>query len=87
MEILSFLHPHAIPNLYDLLSIVEHRRYFENRNQTVLVPINFYRIGKKEGNWHRKIFCSTEESQSAAFKKAHSVLIFVVLVLGGVVFW
>ncbi len=38
MKILSFLHPRAIPNLY------------ENSNQTVLVLIDFHCIGKKEGN-------------------------------------
>jgi len=29
MEILSFTHPHVVPNLYDFLSSAEHRRYFE----------------------------------------------------------
>ncbi len=45
----SFTHPHVVPNLYEFLFYVEHkRRYFEEfwRTKQLLVPIEFH-IGKE----------------------------------------
>ncbi len=74
MKILSlFTHPHVVPNLYEYLSYVEHkRRYFEEWEElkkTVNGPHNFHSISfpTMEVNREQQLFGSSKFFKVSSF--------------------